>query len=155
MVLINNNNNLHLLNSYISFSQKRKYGKEMIVRLQISFSLLSAKLSISQIWRQNFLQPLSKWGTNLERKVAFSGNDRNLGVVWSPSWEEKKLTVAISVNVNHSWSDWRCRNHDWNTLPPVLTSGFLTPNYQRKESAAKSWEAPLKCAELVRKWKCN
>ena len=78
---------------------------------------LSAKLSISQIWRQNFLQPLSKWGTNLERKVAFSGNDRKLGVVWSQS-QEKKLTVSISQNVNHTWSDWCCRNHDWNTLPP-------------------------------------
>ena len=36
----------------------------------------------------------------MERKVAFSGNDRKPKLVWG-----KKLTVPISTRVNHSWSD--------------------------------------------------
>ena len=36
----------------------------------------------------------------MERKVAFSGNDRKPKLVLG-----KKLTVPISTRVNHSWSD--------------------------------------------------
>ena len=64
------------------------------------------------------------------RKVAFSGNDRKPKLVWG-----KKLTVPISTNVNHSWSDIGALEI---TTETVLTSNVsLTEKNQRRPNRGK------------------